>query len=307
MGLGLGFMVQALHRSTLVELDRASSHLSNLLAEPEKQQLHPNIVSVSPKIVGIWMVQSAEYLVAVLAVLRSGAAFVPLDPSWPLERLKTVVTHSKASLILGCRHRKWAPHMTAMEFADALDASSSCTVLWLEEGWIKTDEKAGQHVHTQTWHCTGKRTFCYLLYTSGSSGTPKGVCGTEEGRISLLPSVSVRCVSLACSGATLYRHTCSSSDLLCLVQNAGLMNRLQWMEKAYPYQRNDLACFKSSVGFVDHLTEAFGPLLAGTPLLIPSPETCKENPLSLLSFVKVCCHQFPIFFLLVNAPEFELS
>ncbi|KAH8969885.1 hypothetical protein BDL97_02G057300 [Sphagnum fallax] len=246
MGLGLGFMVQALHRSTLVELDRASSHLSNLLAEPEKQQLHPNIVSVSPKIVGIWMVQSAEYLVAVLAVLRSGAAFVPLDPSWPLERLKTVVTHSKASLILGCRHRKWAPHMTAMEFADALDASSSCTVLWLEEGWIKTDEKAGQHVHTQTWHCTGKRTFCYLLYTSGSSGTPKGVCGTEE----------------------------------------GLMNRLQWMEKAYPYQRNDLACFKSSVGFVDHLTEAFGPLLAGTPLLIPSPETCKENPLSLLSFVK---------------------
>ncbi len=105
----------------------------------------------------------------------------------------------------------------------------------------------------------------------------------------------------------LYTHTCSSSDLLCLVQNAGLMNRLQWMEKAYPYQRNDLACFKSSVGFVDHLTEAFGPLLAGTPLLIPSPETCKENPLSLLSFVKVCCHQFPIFCLLVNAPEFELS
>ncbi|KAH9570752.1 hypothetical protein CY35_02G057700 [Sphagnum magellanicum] len=214
--------------------------------EPERQQLHPNIVSVSPKTVGIWMVQSAEYLVAVLAVLRAGAAFVPLDPSWPLERLKTVVTHSKVSLILGCRHRKWAPHMTAMEFSDALDASSSCTVLWLEEGWIKTDEKAGRHVHTQTWHCTGKRTFCYLLYTSGSSGTPKGVCGTEE----------------------------------------GLMNRLQWMEKAYPYQRNDLACFKSSVGFVDHLTEALGPLLAGTPLLIPSPETCKENPLSLLSFVK---------------------
>ncbi|KAH9570753.1 hypothetical protein CY35_02G057700 [Sphagnum magellanicum] len=215
--------------------------------EPERQQLHPNIVSVSPKTVGIWMVQSAEYLVAVLAVLRAGAAFVPLDPSWPLERLKTVVTHSKVSLILGCRHRKWAPHMTAMEFSDALDASSSCTVLWLEEGWIKTDEKAGRHVHTQTWHCTGKRTFCYLLYTSGSSGTPKGVCGTEE----------------------------------------GLMNRLQWMEKAYPYQRNDLACFKSSVGFVDHLTEALGPLLAGTPLLIPSPETCKENPLSLLSFVKL--------------------
>jgi hypothetical protein len=79
------------------------------------------------------------------------------------------------------------------------------------------------------------------------------------------------------------------------------------MEKAYPYQRNDLACFKSSVGFVDHLTEAFGPLLAGTPLLIPSPETCKENPLSLLSFVKVCRHQFPIFVCFVNAPEFELS
>lgn len=67
----------------------------------------------------------------------------------------------------------------------------------------------------------------------------------------------------------------------------GLINRLSWMESAYPHVNTDVGCFKTSVGFVDHLTEALGPLLAGIPIIIPSPEILKENLLILLNYIQV--------------------
>ncbi|KAL3516750.1 hypothetical protein ACH5RR_023652 [Cinchona calisaya] len=48
------------------------------------------------------MEPSVEYVVAVLYVLRCGEAFMPLDPSWPEERILKAVSSSRADLILGC-------------------------------------------------------------------------------------------------------------------------------------------------------------------------------------------------------------
>jgi hypothetical protein len=74
---------------------------------------------------------------------------------------------------------------------------------------------------------------------------------------------------------------------LYLLPSAGLLNRLQWMENAYPHVNEDVGCFKTAIGFVDHLTEALGPLLIGVPLVIPSPDILKENLLSLIKFIEV--------------------
>ena len=59
------------------------------------------------------------------------------------------------------------------------------------------------------------------------------------------------------------------------------------MENAYPHVNEDVGCFKTAIGFVDHLTEALGPLLIGVPLVIPSPDILKENLLSLIKFIEV--------------------
>lgn len=59
------------------------------------------------------------------------------------------------------------------------------------------------------------------------------------------------------------------------------------MESVYPHVNADVGCFKTSVGFVDHLTEALGPLLAGVSLVIPSPEILKGNLLALLNYIEV--------------------
>lgn len=137
------------------------------------------------KKVGIWMVQSAEYLVAVLAVLKAGGVFIPLDPSWPAQRLQTVLETAKPCILLGCKNLTWAPQICTVEKITSLEASG-CRLLWLSDTFMKDREpERGKREHNP--HCASmqKYPFCYVLYTSGSTGTPKGVCGTEEGNVTI--------------------------------------------------------------------------------------------------------------------------
>lgn len=60
--------------------------------------------SSSPNIIGIYLVPSAEYVVAILAVLRTGGAFLPIDSSWPKERVLAIPSMSKVRLVVSCHH-----------------------------------------------------------------------------------------------------------------------------------------------------------------------------------------------------------
>jgi acyl-CoA synthetase len=119
---------------------------------------------------------SVEYIVAVLAVLRCGEAFLPLDPSWPDERVQSAVSSSSAALVVssGCSR------------AEAMFKNSACPVLLLD-GDIRQwsdDREVGIGREELAWPCErGRpREFCYVMFTSGSTGRPKGVCGTEKGK-----------------------------------------------------------------------------------------------------------------------------
>src|SRR2546430_6264990 len=74
------------------------------------------------------------------------------------------------------------------------------------------------------------------MYTSGSPGRPKGVIGTHRATV----------------------------------------NRLSWMWRQYPFQREEICCQKTSLSFVDSVWEIFGPLLAGVPVVIFSEDTVKH-------------------------------
>lgn len=135
----------------------------------------------TPKILGIHMEPSVEYIVAVLSVLRCGEAFIPLDPLWPKERISSIVSSSNASLIIRCKssfdgNGCYEP----CKSHGLVDCSS------LPEVFMSMKEDLQQEFGSSSleWPCESEksRSFCYLMYTSGSTGKPKGVCGTEIGR-----------------------------------------------------------------------------------------------------------------------------
>ncbi|VFR02426.1 unnamed protein product [Cuscuta campestris] len=174
---------------------------------PRVHRFNESQKTYTPKVVGIYMEPSIEYIVTVLSVLRCGEAFMPLDPSWPNERISRVLSSSKAELVVGSI-----------------------------EDYIKKNDFVSLDL---VWPCERERlrSFCYLMYTSGSTGEPKGVCGTE----------------------------------------AGLLNRFLWMQELYPLHLEDRLLFKTSISFIDHLQEFLGALLATCTLVIPPFNQLKEN------------------------------
>ncbi|GAU36359.1 hypothetical protein TSUD_321980 [Trifolium subterraneum] len=132
-----------------------------------------------PKIVGIYIAPYVEYIIAVLSVLRCGEAFLPLDPFLPNERILSVASSSNADLIIWSESSFGNSNLDRLDESHWLVKSISCPVLSysieenLQESSCSTD---------LPWPCANekKRSFCYLMYTSGSSGKPKGVCGTEQ-------------------------------------------------------------------------------------------------------------------------------
>ncbi|XP_057496387.1 putative acyl-activating enzyme 19 [Actinidia eriantha] len=134
----------------------------------------------TPKILGIYMAPSVEYIIAVLSVLRCGEAFMPLDPLWPKERVSSIVSASNADLIIRCQSSfDGSGCLASCKSYGHLDCSS-CPELF-----ISMEENLQQQFGSSSlaWPCENEksRLFCYLMYTSGSTGKPKGVCGSETG------------------------------------------------------------------------------------------------------------------------------
>ncbi|XP_022632213.1 putative acyl-activating enzyme 19 isoform X3 [Vigna radiata var. radiata] len=147
---------------------------------PSEEAIAESSEEYSPKIVGIYMPPSVEYIVAVLSVLRCGEAFLPLDPFWPNERILFIASSSNVDLIIGSQSSFGKRNLEKLDESHWLVKSSSCPVLN-----YSIDQKL-QDCSGPTdlaWPCVyeKQRSFCYVMYTSGSTGKPKGVCGTEQG------------------------------------------------------------------------------------------------------------------------------
>lgn len=130
-------------------------------------------------IVGICMHRGLSMVVALLAVLKSGATFLPLDPVYPVERLEFMLTDSQARLLL--------TH-------DSIDqALGECPPLLDVDECLhsKPDARPACEADLDGIHLDGDD-IAYVLYTSGSTGTPKGVEVTHRGLANFLLSMQQR-------------------------------------------------------------------------------------------------------------------
>ncbi|KNA23758.1 hypothetical protein SOVF_022220 [Spinacia oleracea] len=132
------------------------------------------------KLVGIYMKPSVEYVITVLSVLKCGGVFFPIDPSWPKQRVLSIILSSNVGLIIGCLNFEKNSSAHLVDESHWIVNCCKFHVLCINFDGV-VEQKCGKL--DLCWPCESGdfRKFNYLMYTSGSTGKPKGVCGTEEG------------------------------------------------------------------------------------------------------------------------------
>ncbi|PRQ02447.1 Dimodular nonribosomal peptide synthase [Enhygromyxa salina] len=181
--------------------------------------------------VGLALPRGAEAIVAMLAVTQLGAAFIPLPLDWPAARVAFVIDDASPSLVLGAPGSQAADRGPTRwrSMPDFNPGAPSAD---------PADPAAGPGQATPT-------SLACMLYTSGSTGQPKGVC----------------------------------------LEHAALLTRLQWMWQAWPWGPADRSLHRSSLGFIDAITESLAPLLCGAGVVI-LPQRDSADVLGMLALIQ---------------------
>ncbi|MEU0398710.1 amino acid adenylation domain-containing protein [Streptomyces sp. NPDC006197] len=137
-------------------------------------QLAHHLVSLGAgpgRLVGLAVERGFDMIIGTLGILKSGAAYVPLDPAYPTERLAYMLSHSEAQVLV-----------TQRALRDRLPVSAAREVE-LDGDWPTI---AGR----PTWQpdvAPDGDDLAYVIYTSGSTGLPKGVAVTHACVANLMP------------------------------------------------------------------------------------------------------------------------
>jgi amino acid adenylation domain-containing protein len=138
---------------TYGELEQRSNQLARYLCR----------LTVGPEVrVGVCMERSPELIVTLLAVLKAGGAYMPLDPEYPIGRLNYMLADSGARVLITNLVRERRPHAQTVCEIVALDEPATAAA-------VAVESSAPQVVGS----CSTN--LAYVIYTSGSTGTPKGI------------------------------------------------------------------------------------------------------------------------------------
>ena len=146
---------------TYDELNKRANRLAHYL---RAQGIGPD------QAIGICVEPSLELPVAVMGVIKSGNAYLGLDPVYPPERLRYMAEDARVKLIVTQQHLR--------EKIKAIGISKGLEI----DG--EQDPSADQPVENPTLLITS-RNACYVIYTSGSTGRPKGTIIEHRGLVNL--------------------------------------------------------------------------------------------------------------------------
>ena len=199
-------------RITFRELNATANRLAHDL-------IARGVGSTSP--VGVMAERSPMMVASLLAILKAGAAYLPLDPTTPAARLAYILTNSGAKQL-----------MTQRDLRERVPADVAITIIQIDTMAQAADLGTSDNpaVPVTPDH------LAYILYTSGSTGQPKGVEAHHRGAI----------------------------------------NRFNWMWRTFPFAPGDVCCQKTALSFGDSIWEVFGPLLRGVPSVLLSDQVIKE-------------------------------
>jgi amino acid adenylation domain-containing protein len=125
------------------------------------------------QVVGICLERSVEMIVGILGILKAGGAYMPLDPSYPAERLQYMVKDAAPAVVL-----------SQASLLGALPPSSA-RLIALDEQLKQLAQHPAEDLHVREAGLTGQ-SLVYVIYTSGSTGRPKGTAMTHRAMVNLI-------------------------------------------------------------------------------------------------------------------------
>jgi hypothetical protein len=136
---------------TYSELNRRANQLAHYLQQRGIGAGSLVAVILEPKV---------ELVVALLGVLKSGAAYVPIDPEYPRERISYMLADCGAALVL-----------TDVRLAESIEGMTACEVVRIDSETERIAQQSESNLDTKV----KTDDLAYVIYTSGSTGKPKGV------------------------------------------------------------------------------------------------------------------------------------
>ncbi len=184
------------------------------------------------QIVAVCVERSAEMMFALLAIQKAGGAYVPLDPDYPAERLAYMLEDTRAAIIL--TQSKLLRRVSGLLKHAGFDGAANPQVIVLDEPW----DNAGASENMRSAGAAVAATdLVYVLYTSGSTGQPKGV----------------------------------------MLEHRALYNRIVWMQEQYGLRSHDRVLQKTPLSFDVSGWELYWPLIVGAELVLLPPGEHRDS------------------------------
>lgn len=198
---------------TFRQLDERATALAQRLWISSSQ----NRSASNPKdelIIAVCLPPSTELIVSLLAIFKLGGAYLPLDPSFPSNRIVHILEDAEPALLLTSKSILGDVHFDQL-------------VQGLPVVCYDRNEQ-DQPLLDVTVVPKTTQDLAVVLYTSGSTGIPKGVRLTHR----------------------------------------NIYHRLSWQWRVFPYKSGEVCCFKTALTFVDSIAEIWAPLLKAVPVVI---------------------------------------
>ncbi|KMY31906.1 AMP-binding protein [Lysinibacillus xylanilyticus] len=139
------------NKLTYRELNEKANRLARTLREKG---------TVPETVVALMVDRSVEMVVGVLGIIKSGAAYMPIDPNYPKERINYILKNSNADLLV-----------TESKFVDSIDLN--CQIVDINKEFVNANNESNLDIVNK------QEDLLYVLYTSGTTGKPKGVMVTQ--------------------------------------------------------------------------------------------------------------------------------
>ncbi|XP_030081675.1 uncharacterized protein LOC111602622 isoform X3 [Drosophila hydei] len=218
-------------QSSYRQVNERANRVGRFLVELAHGRFHPN--NDGDFIVAVCMQPSEALVTTLLAIWKAGGAYLPIDPSFPANRVHHILLEAKPILVLR---------------DDDIDAQrfQGTPTLSLTELYAKSLQLSGGNLLSEEMLRGGNEHIAIVLYTSGSTGVPKGVRLPHE----------------------------------------NILNRLQWQWATFPYTASEqVGVFKTALTFVDSIAELWGPLMCGLAILVV-PKAVTKDPQRLVTLLE---------------------